>query len=139
MCDVLLVEDQEVVRMVLLDMLEDDGFAVREAATPWEALRIAEEPAGCSLLVTDIDLGVSEMDGFAIATRLQHKMPGMPVLFVSGRPGHFAGRSCAANERVLVKPFSRVDLISAVRALLPSLPDHTELTGSATMGPQRRA
>ncbi|WP_159351480.1 hypothetical protein [Roseomonas harenae] len=53
MCDILVVEDEDTMRMVV-DMLEDDGFQAREAATLAEALRAASESPGCLVLVTDI-------------------------------------------------------------------------------------
>ncbi|MBB5696342.1 response regulator [Muricoccus pecuniae] len=118
MCDVLVVEDQAIVRMVLVDMLEDEGLAVREAATPEDALRFMEGPAGCSVLVTDIDLGVAGMDGFVVAARGRHHTPDLSVLFLSGRPSHFNGRSYSEKERTLIKPFRREELLTAVRALL---------------------
>lgn len=66
-CDVLVLEDEALVRMVVVAILEGDGLHVREAATPGEAMDAIVQPPGCSLLVTDIDLGVPGVDGFSVA------------------------------------------------------------------------
>jgi CheY-like chemotaxis protein len=64
LCDVLIVDDQEIVRMVLVGMLEDEGLRVKEAASSNEAFSVAQEPSDCALLLTNMDLGVPESNGF---------------------------------------------------------------------------
>jgi CheY-like chemotaxis protein len=118
MCDVLVVEDEDTVRMVLVDMLEDVGLQVREAATPVEAMAVAQEAPRCFLLVTDVDLGAPELNGFSLAETLRQRFPNMPALFVSGRPWLFKKRPLASREGVLAKPFRRTELVASVRALL---------------------
>jgi CheY-like chemotaxis protein len=126
LCDVLVVEDQSFVRMVVVDMLEDEGLNVREAGTPDEALRIGKDMPSCSLLVTDIDLESPDMDGFGVAEALRRRVPGMPAVFVSGRPWLLQKRALEAYERALAKPFTQAELVDAVRALMRSLPGHPE-------------
>jgi DNA-binding response OmpR family regulator len=118
MCDVLVVADEDTVRMVLVDMLEDDGLQVREATTPTEAMTVAQEAPGRFLLVTDVDLGAPDLNGFSLAESLRQHVPEMPVLFVSGRPWLLKERPLASHERALAKPFRRAELVDAVRALL---------------------
>jgi DNA-binding response OmpR family regulator len=118
MCDVLVVEDEDTVRMVLVDLLEDDGLQVREAATAAEAITFAQKPPGCSVLITDIDLGAPDVDGFGLAESVRRHVPEMPVLFVTGRPWLLNNRPSAPHERALAKPFGKAELIAAVRALL---------------------
>ncbi|WP_159347977.1 response regulator transcription factor [Roseomonas harenae] len=118
MCDVLVVDDEDTVRMVLVDMLEDEGLSVRDATTVDEAIKAAQEPPGCAVLVTDVDLGAPGVDGFSLAESVRKYVPEVPVLFVSGRPWTLNGRATASNERALAKPFGKAELIAAVQALL---------------------
>jgi two-component system OmpR family response regulator len=55
--DVVVLEDDDLVRDVLTDIIEAEGFAVRPATTAGDALDQIALSAGCSLLLTDIDLG----------------------------------------------------------------------------------
>ena len=118
MCDVLILDDEEVVRSVLVDLLEDQGLAVRAVGSPTEALDIALMPKGCTLLLTDIDLGVREIDGFGVAERARQVRPDMPVLFISGRPWKLAEYQATENDRLLAKPFRMSALLCAVQQLL---------------------
>jgi DNA-binding response OmpR family regulator len=118
LCDVLVVEDQAVVRMVLVDMLEDEGLKVKEAASPDEAYSAAQEPSGGAVLLTAIDLGVPDTDGFAVADQVRRILPGVQVLYVSGRPWLLSKRTRSLGERVLAKPFSKAQLLHEVILLL---------------------
>ena len=120
MCDVLVLEDEDVLRMLMVSVLEDHGLTVREAATAIQAVAISRGTPGFSLLVTDIDLGVAGEDGFAVAAGLREVSPDLPVVFVTGRSWLFDGRSSTMRERQLSKPFSLLELVSAVQALLPA-------------------
>ena len=118
MCDVLILDDEEVVRSVLVDLLEDQGLNVCAVGTPAEALDIALLPDGCTLLLTDIDLGVHEIDGFGVAERVRLVRPALPVLFISGRPWKLAEHQATDNDRLLAKPFRMSALLGAVQQLL---------------------
>jgi two-component system OmpR family response regulator len=121
-CEVLVVDDLECVRTILCEMLEDDGLEVWGAATPEEALALARQHPECSVLVTDIDLGSPDVDGFGLAKEVRGIMPGIPVVFVSGRPWLLDRRPLSSNERALAKPFQKAALVCAVRdLLLPTL------------------
>ena len=118
MCDVLILDDEEVVRSVLVDLLEDQGLHVRAVGSPAEALNIALMPDGCTLLLTDVDLGVRDIDGFGVAERVRQVRPGLPVLFISGRPWKLAEHQATENDRLLAKPFRMSALLGAVQQLL---------------------
>jgi CheY-like chemotaxis protein len=118
MCDVLILDDEEVVRTVLVDLLEDQGFAVLAVGCPQKALDIALLPDGCTLLLTDIDLGVRETDGFDVARQVRQRHPNMPVLFISGRPWKLEEHNATENDRLLAKPFRMSALLGAVQQLM---------------------
>lgn len=117
MCDVLVLEDEDLVRMVVVAILEDDGLLVREASTPEEALDAVDQPPGCCVLVTDIDLGVHGFDGFAVAQCMRRNRPSLPVVYMSGRPWVLEEHPLAVHERAISKPFAFTALLEAVRSL----------------------
>ncbi|MBI4614447.1 MAG: response regulator [Planctomycetes bacterium] len=116
---ILLVEDEESVRVLVKGFLEEEGHAVFEARSGDEAIEIlghAAPPVG--LLVTDVNLpGVSGID---LARRLLARRPGLRVLFISGlgEQALSATDRLWAGVRVLAKPFTPGELALAVREVL---------------------
>lgn len=103
MC-VLLVEDEDLIRMVLVDVMTDAGFEVIEAANAESALALTETAPCPDMIVSDINLGPG-MDGLALTAALRRRWPAVPVLMMSGRVANFAGRQSGKAERFLSKPF----------------------------------
>lgn len=114
--ELLLVEDEALIRLTVAMMLEDHGFAVAEAATGEEALRLVESGVSVDALITDIDLGCG-MNGLALAGRVRALRPGLPVVFVTGRPSTLRDRPCSTGEAYLIKPFDGDALARLVRDL----------------------
>jgi signal transduction histidine kinase/CheY-like chemotaxis protein len=112
---ILLVEDEPLVRALAGRILRRAGHEVTGAATPIEALGLANV-ARPDLLVTDVLL--PEMDGIELHRRLQLRWPGLRVLFMSGFPGGHAQLedAIARGEHFLQKPFEPGELIEKVRA-----------------------
>jgi signal transduction histidine kinase/CheY-like chemotaxis protein len=82
-CRVLLVEDVDDVRSMLAQLLRLEGYLVAEAANGSEALRIAN----CQQLdVGLIDIGLPDMDGYSVATRLRAMAPTrtLPLVALTG-------------------------------------------------------
>ena len=113
--DVVVLEDDDLVRDVLSDIIATEGFTVHVAATVEEAMQRLES-SRCGLLLTDIDLGAGP-DGFAAARAAQARRPALPVIYLTGRPTHAQGRSFGPNERFLSKPFRTAELMAAMRSL----------------------
>ncbi|MGC6511390.1 MAG: sigma-54-dependent transcriptional regulator [Parvibaculales bacterium] len=81
--DVLIVDDEKDIRELVAGILQDDGYATRTAENSSEAL--AEIAKRCpSLVVLDIWLKNSDMDGLEILTELQDRFPELPVIMISG-------------------------------------------------------
>jgi DNA-binding response OmpR family regulator len=114
---VLLVEDDELVRSTLVDMLVDAGFEVTEAASPEEALDGdgATEPP--SILITDIDLG-SSLNGFDVAAAAHRLWPAVSVLYISGLPSARKEQELSPRGGYLSKPFSGKSLLQTINELL---------------------
>jgi two-component system cell cycle sensor histidine kinase/response regulator CckA len=119
---ILIVEDEEAVRQILVRVLRESGYTVLETANAREALPIGEHYDGpIDLLVTDVVM--PETSGPEVAKRLAAIRPDMRVLYVTGyaetallQHGLEVGRSA-----LLIKPFTPSALAEAVHALL-----HTE-------------
>jgi PAS domain S-box-containing protein len=116
---ILLVEDEEPVRLLATRILRDHGYTVLEAATGDVALRLGQVHATqIDLLLVDIVL--PGIGGAQLADYLTAARPGIKVLFVSGYPEQalvHQGRLAIAAT-VLPKPFAATALLRAVRAAL---------------------
>lgn len=118
MCDVLIVEDEETIRELLVEFLQESGLQVEAVGCACEGLALASRPDGCALLVTDIDLGVRDLDGFEIAARARRTRPDLPVVFISGRTWKLQEHAATARDRMLRKPFNGTSLVTTVHELL---------------------
>jgi CheY-like chemotaxis protein len=81
---VLIVEDEDLVRMMAVDMLEDAGCTVLEAATADQAWQILQSRSDIDVLFTDIEMPGS-MNGFTLAARVAERWPHIRLVITSGR------------------------------------------------------
>ena len=109
--DVLLVEDDDLVRDCLAEALHDAGLDIEGSASGEDALAVLKGAAAPKVLVTDINLGQG-MDGLAFARAAREVYPGLPVVYISGRYGELRGLS--SRERFLPKPFTAPSLLRAI-------------------------
>jgi signal transduction histidine kinase/CheY-like chemotaxis protein len=117
---VLVVEDEDAVRMLITNVLEAEGYRVRALESGIEALAWLEHTTETfDLLLTDMAMpgGVSGRD---LATRMQTARPGVRVLYASGFVEDHVAREARLQEGVnfLQKPFTPVTLLACVRACL---------------------
>ncbi len=116
---VLLVEDEDAVREVVLRILTRSGYRVRQVGNPIEALKIfSAGPEQFDVLLTDVVM--PGMYGTQLAGRLRDIRPELPVLFMSGyttgpAPG---GRQLPSDGTLLHKPFDKHALLAALRRVL---------------------
>ena len=101
----LLVDDEELVRASTAEMLTDLGYAVIEAASAEDALRLVAEGLSPDLLVTDHLM--PGMDGVELARTLKERIPALRQLIISG---YAEGEGLAPDLPRLEKPFRRDDL-----------------------------
>ncbi len=114
----ILVEDNAVVRDMVVEYLQDRGYEVFGAATAEDAMRrLAGTPAP-SLAVTDIDLGAGR-SGLEFADWLHERWPELNVIFASGRLDRLDGRAPDPRETCLAKPFRLGTLVERVRGFVP--------------------
>jgi CheY-like chemotaxis protein len=114
---ILLVDDDELVRLVLAEMLADLGHEIVEAAGPQDALGLPNAIGPPSLVITDIDLG-STLNGFDVAENAHRLWPTVRVILISGRPPSNIGQALDPRDRYLQKPFSAPTLCGAIENLV---------------------
>jgi len=116
---ILVVDDEDQVRRLLVRGLQQGEYDVIEASGAQEAIAILEQENGeVQLVVTDVAMPV--MNGVELADRVKARWPGLPVLFVSGHPYDVVAltQDVIAADRFLQKPFKLETLLSQVRAAL---------------------
>ena len=102
---VLLVDDEDLVRSSTADMLADLGYAVVEAPSAEEGLRLVSQGLRPDVLVTDHLM--PGMDGVELARLLREQLPRLRLLVISG---YAEAEGVAADLPRLEKPFRRADL-----------------------------
>ena len=115
----LLVEDDDLVRLTVVMMLEDLGFTVHKAATGEAAMQRLKAGLDTDMLVTDVDLGPG-ISGLQLADEVREAWPWLPVVFITGRVTVLHGRPSRNGEACLPKPFEGEALARVVRSLLPA-------------------
>lgn len=81
--DILIVDDEADIRTLVSGILEDEGFVTREAASDIQALELIETRRP-NLVLLDIWLQGSRMDGLEILSTVKKRHPGLPVVMMSG-------------------------------------------------------
>ena len=81
--EILIVDDEADIRSLAAGILEDEGFLTREAANSTKALH-AIETRRPNLILLDIWLNASELDGLGILRVVKEKHPDLPVVMMSG-------------------------------------------------------
>src|SRR5438094_9334029 len=81
--DILIVDDEADSRMLITGVLKDEGYATREAADTAQTLAAiqARQP---TLVILDIWLQGSGLEGIEILKQLRGEMPSVPVIMISG-------------------------------------------------------
>jgi CheY-like chemotaxis protein len=110
---ILLVEDEDIVRRLVAEMLESQGYSVLVAIGPDEALEVAEP---FDLLLTDVVM--PSMSGPELAGLLVDRWPEIGVLFTSGYSAAAVADRSALIGDLLEKPFTIEQLARKVRNAL---------------------
>ena len=114
--EVLVVDDEADIRELVSGVLEDEGFAVRSAADSSSALEALEHRRP-SLVLLDVWLQGSRLDGLQLLQEVKGRDPSLPVLMISGH-GNLDTAVAAIREGAvdfIEKPFEAERLIHLVR------------------------
>jgi|SRR5581483_4717161 len=108
---VLVVDDDSAFRDLLREVLAEEGFAVKTAATGEEALdQVASDPP--RVLVLDVEL--PRLDGWAVLRRMREAQRHVPVVLMSVGPHRRYAAAHAQAADYLAKPFDLDDLVHRV-------------------------
>ena len=116
---VLLCEDDALVCDLIAKSLRSAGYDVVTAENGETGIQVAKTHTGSiDLLITDVIM--PDMNGRAMAERVQTIRPGLPTLFISGYTADVIAQHGVLDEHVdfLEKPFTRAGLLAKVRDLL---------------------
>jgi PAS domain S-box-containing protein len=116
---VLVIDDEPTVRMLMVEVLEESGYAIIEAADGPAGLKILQSDARVDLLVTDVGLP-GGMNGRQVADAARATRPDLKVLFVTGYAENAAvGNGLLdAGMQVITKPFTITALGNKVREMI---------------------
>jgi CheY-like chemotaxis protein len=124
---ILLVLDEDPLRLVICETLEEEGYAVVQAASGEEALeKAAEHPGPIHLLLSDAVL--PGIDGWALAGRVAASRPRTPVILMSGSPADCVGPlpKGVRPPALLPKPFTLAAVRAKLQQILEDAPDPLE-------------
>ncbi|MDF9773385.1 response regulator [Pseudomonas baetica] len=111
---ILVVEDDAIVRMLIVDVLEELEFSVLEADGSEQALEhLKDLSQPIDLMMTDVGLPI--MDGRELANQARALRPALPVLFASGYADNI---EVPQGMHLIGKPFSIDQLRDKVRSIL---------------------
>lgn len=115
---ILVVEDDGLMRELMVEVLETEGFAAEGAEGPVKAIERVRSGQPPDLVITDVVMPV--MSGFALAKALEEVAPGIRVLFMSGYTDQvLADRGeLTEDDPFIRKPFGNDRLIEKVHELL---------------------
>ncbi len=143
--DILIVDDEQDIRDLVSGVLEDEGFSTRVAGSSSEALQALAERRP-SLLLLDVWLQGSKLDGLQLLEEVKKRDPTLPVLMISGH-GNLDTAVAAIRQGAvdfIEKPFEAGHLVHLVsrateterlkrenEALRQQVGNEMELTGSS--------
>ncbi|MEM8656197.1 MAG: sigma-54 dependent transcriptional regulator [Pseudomonadota bacterium] len=116
MSDILIVDDERDIRELISDILEDEGYATRLAGNSDDAMA-AINTAEPALMILDIWLKDSQMDGIDILKAVKRDNPGVPVVIISGH-GNIEIAVAAIKQGAydfIEKPFNIDQLLVVIR------------------------
>jgi two-component system cell cycle sensor histidine kinase/response regulator CckA len=114
----LFVEDDDDQYHTIPRVLESIGYTVTATQDPVAALSIVDgDPKQFDLVITDFDMPI--MDGIALARTLGEKIPGVPVIVVTGRKTALEKAGPLDNiDRIVLKPYDRKTIAIAIKEVL---------------------
>jgi two-component system cell cycle sensor histidine kinase/response regulator CckA len=117
---ILVVEDEEPLRILVASVLENSGYKVLQASGGKEALKLAKEHGHIDLLVTDVVM--PGLNGRELADLIRATLPDLKLLYMSGYASDPVTQrgALASDEILLEKPFTKNSLLTKVKTVLRS-------------------
>ena len=113
---VLVVEDEELARLIITDYLREGGFAVLQSADAEQALAVLEQRGDVRAVVLDVVMP-GAMDGIALAHLIHERWPGIGLLVMSGK-GAPKMVQLPPGAGFLPKPYFGPSIVGRLRAII---------------------
>ena len=114
---VLVVEDDELIRLILSESLADEGYDVAGAGSGDEAIDLIDGPNAFDVVITDIQMP-GRSNGIVVGRHVHEVRPATPVIYVTGRPESLTGVDLGPRDAFVRKPYGPFDMIKLVAHLL---------------------
>jgi len=116
---VLVVDDEEIIRMMIVDVLEEAGYRILEAADGPAALKILQSNARIDLVITDVGLP-GGVNGRQLADAGRSVRPNLKILFVTGYAENaiVGNGTLDAGMKIITKPFEMTTFAARVQEII---------------------
>ena len=114
--NILIVDDDPLLRLGIVSMLLDMGYQARTAQDPMRALPMVDQGLGIDLLITDYSM--PGMTGVELARRIAQERPGLQVLIMTGHQK--LEDDLDPDWRKLTKPFTEAELSREIESMTSS-------------------
>ena len=115
---ILVVEDDELTRDFVVDLIQSFGYSVAAAADAMEAMKTIEETPSIALVFTDV--AMPGVDGIMLADMVKQHRPKLKILYTTG--GHSVSRMKAEagilHGNILAKPYRPAELRREIERIL---------------------
>lgn len=112
---VLVVEDEALVRMGIVDFLEDHGFEVFEAENADDAITILVSTPRITIIFTDVDMP-GGMDGLKLAAAVRNRWPPIKIVVTSGHRKVNLD-DLPVEAKFFGKPYNPDEIVKALRQM----------------------
>jgi CheY-like chemotaxis protein len=117
---ILVIEDEEDIRQMICDILEEDGYSTFQASNGIEGLLLLRKVPEIRIVITD--LLMPEKEGIALISEIRKDFPWIRIVAISGGgifiPENYLNRAKAVGaDATLCKPFESCELLSIIDEL----------------------
>lgn len=114
---ILIVDDEPIIRELLVDFLKFHGFQTRDAENGIAALRVLSNDPNIAIIFSDVLM--PGMNGFELCLKSKEAQPDVPFIIVSGNCALYKFRSDKSHaDAYLEKPFDYEKILKLVRQVL---------------------
>jgi CheY-like chemotaxis protein len=115
---ILVVEDEPLIRAVLMDLLEELGIASEQAASSEDAIAVMDQ-AGDRIDAAIVDLALPDGSGLDLAAQLRQRRPGLPIVIATGYSRASVPDDQLPSLGYLQKPYDLSMLEAVLAAVAP--------------------
>jgi len=111
---ILVVDDEEIIRNMLKEVLQSRGHTVYVAGSGYEALEILKEKKKCDLVLSDVHM--PGMNGYELLKNIKEFFPDIPILMMDSFPEELSEMCIKGGAlKCIHKPFDLKELSQAIK------------------------